>query len=212
MLHRRRMAHGTVSPVIRSEIRWPKTAPWRRSGPPANLRTVMKSTPPKYPYPKKVYPPLNRCAYCSACEPTSAGPLTTEHIIPLGFGGELILSNASCAAHQTATSKVEAFVLRKYLCALRSHLGLPSRKPLQRPDGYQLKLRSGLRSWKQKVTLARHPGVVRFVMFEPAGKVVGRVREPATFSFRLINAEIWFRSVWPVSARIRSRMESRSTR
>jgi hypothetical protein len=162
-----------------------------KMGRPANLRSMAIPNPPRFPYPRKVYPPLNRCAYCTTGDAPSTEALTSEHIIPFGFGGELILPNASCAAHQTATSKVEAFVLRKYLCALRSHLGLPSRKPLQRPDGYPLKLRSGLHSWKKKVKLADHPGIVRFVMFEPAGRVIGRVREPETFSFRLIDAKIF---------------------
>jgi hypothetical protein len=147
---------------------------------------------PKYPYPSKVYAPLNRCAYCPSTQNISTEALSTEHIIPFGFGGQLILPNASCEAHQKATSKVEDFILRKYLNALRSHLCLPSRKPAQRPDGYMLKLRRGTHSWKQKVKLADHPGFVRFMMFaDPPGRVIGRAREQETWSVRFINAEIF---------------------
>lgn len=147
--------------------------------------------PPTYPYPSKDYAPLNRCAYCPSSQDPPVGSLTTEHIIPFGFGGKLVLPSASCKLHQKETCRVEDFVLRKYLCALRSHLSLPSRKPGQRPDGYVLKLRRGTHSWKQKVKLAEHPGIVRFVMFESPGRVSGRARQQATFSVRFIDTKIF---------------------
>jgi hypothetical protein len=144
-----------------------------------------------YAYPTKTYPPLNKCAYCPASEAASLEQLTTEHIIPFGFGGRLILPKASCKFHQKETCKIEDFILRRYLCALRSHLALPSRNPGGRPDGYTLKLRRGLHSWKQKVKLADHPGFVRFMMFEPPGRISGRAREEKTFSVRFIDAHIF---------------------
>jgi hypothetical protein len=150
------------------------------------------TAPPKFPYPSKVYAPLNRCAYCASTVNTLIDDLTKEHIIPFGFGGQLILPKASCKLHQKETSRVEDFILRRYLCALRSHLSLPSRNPTNRPDGYKLTLRRGTHSWKKKVKLADHPGVVRFMMFtEPAGRVVGRAREQETWSVRFIDAEIF---------------------
>jgi hypothetical protein len=140
----------------------------------------------KYPYPCKLYQPLNRCAYCGSTE-----ELSTEHIIPFGFGGKLILPNASCEFHRKATSKIEDFILRKYLSALRSYLSLPSRRPQDRPNGYKLTLRRGGHTWKQKVSLADHPGVVAFMIFDPAGRTCGRSRDPQTFSVRMIKAEIF---------------------
>jgi hypothetical protein len=99
---------------------------------------------------------------------------------------------ASCPKHREATSKVEDFILRRYLCALRSHLSLPSRKPQHRPDGYELTLRRAGHSWTQKVMLADHPGFVRFMMFvDPPGKVAGRARVQETWSVRFIDAEIF---------------------
>jgi len=150
------------------------------------------TAPRKFPYPSKVYAPLNRCAYCASTVNTSIDDLTKEHIIPFGFGGELILPKASCKLHQKETSRVEDFILRRYLCALRSHLSLPSRNPANRPDGYKLTLRRGAHSWKKKVKLADHPGLVRFMMFtESPGRVLGRAREQATWSVRFIDAEIF---------------------
>ena len=140
----------------------------------------------KFPYPSKHYAPLNRCAYC----PSTQG-LSKEHIIPLGLGGDLILPKASCEVHRKATSKVEDFVLRKYLCPLRSHLSLPSRKPALRPDGYPLTLSRGAHSWRQKVKLSQHPGLVRFMIFDPPGRIAGRPQVQETFSFRFIDVKMF---------------------
>lgn len=96
--------------------------------------------------------------YCPSTE-----YLSDEHIIALGLGGNLVFPKASCELHRKATCKVEDFVLRRYLCPLRSHLSLPSRNPRLRPNRYPLLLRNGTYSWKKNVKLSQHPGVVRFV-------------------------------------------------
>jgi hypothetical protein len=41
------------------------------------------------------------------------------------------------------------------------------------------------------VSLADHPGLVRFVMLDPAGRPSGRPRKPETYSFRLIDIYIF---------------------
>lgn len=142
--------------------------------------------PPKFSLPSKQYPHLHRCAYCA----TTTG-LSNEHIIPFGLGGRLVFPNSSCEPCRKETSKVEDFVLRRYLCALRSFLQLPSRKPSQRPDGYKLALRRGTRGWTQKVTLDKHPGIIQFAMFDPPGRVAGRPKIQETFNVRLIEALIF---------------------
>jgi hypothetical protein len=69
---------------------------------------------------------------------------------------------------------------------------LPSRNPGGRPDGYKLELRNGWRAWKQKVKLAEHPGVVRFLIFsEPPGRVIGKPSIQPTFSIRPVDVEIF---------------------
>jgi hypothetical protein len=99
---------------------------------------------------------------------------------------------ASCEKHREATSRVEDFILRRYLCALRSHLGLPSRNPQYRPDGYELTLRRAGHCWTRKVLLADHPGFVRFMMFvDPPGKVAGCGPVQETWSVRFVDAEIF---------------------
>lgn len=146
----------------------------------------MTASGPRFPYPKKLYPPVNACVYCGATD-----DLSTEHIIPYGFGGELILPKASCEVHRKATSKVEDFILRRYLCPLRSHLGLPSRKPASRPNSYPLKLSCNGRSWKQKVRLGDHPGFFRFMLLDRPGKVAGRPRIQETYSISFVPIEVF---------------------
>lgn len=116
------------------------------------------------PLSSKARRPLNYCAYCG-----STGPLSTEHIIPYGLGGELILLKAICETCRTAVSNVEDVVLSKYLCALRSHLSLPARKPQHRPASYKVALQRGDLRWSQTVQAADHPGIVQFAMFDPPG-------------------------------------------
>ena len=136
--------------------------------------------PAKFPYPAKLYQPLHRCAYC-----LSDMELSTEHVISYGLGGELIFPKASCESCRQATSKVEDFILRKYLCALLS------RNPAGRPNGYKLKLWKDGRSWTQKVALSKHPGDVRFVMFDPPGRIAGRAVEQTTHNIRLVEGIIF---------------------
>jgi len=137
-------------------------------------------------FPSKQYPHLGRCAYCTATE-----NLSKEHIIPLGLGGQLVLLASSCERCRQATSKVETFALQKYLSPLRSFLSLPSRKPSERPDGYKLTLSANGRRWTQKVPLHKHPGVIKFVMFDPPGRIAGRPPKQPTYNVRLVDAEIF---------------------
>ena len=46
-------------------------------------------------------------------------------------------------------------------------------------------------SWKQQVKLGDHPGIVRFVIFDPPGRVAGRPPVQDTFSFRLTTTQIF---------------------
>jgi hypothetical protein len=55
-----------------------------------------------------------------------------------------------------------------------------------------LKLRRGAHSWKRKVKLADHPGLVRFMIFvDPPGRVLGRPRQQETWSVRSVDVEIF---------------------
>ena len=52
---------------------------------------------------RNTYPSVGACIYCG----TTEGKLTTEHIIAEGFGGTLLLPNATCQSCAAETSAVE---------------------------------------------------------------------------------------------------------
>jgi hypothetical protein len=140
----------------------------------------------QFPFETKRYGAATVCSYCPSAE-----GLTEEHIIPLALGGKQLFPSSSCNKCRVATCKVEDFVLREYLGPLRSYLNLPSRRPKQRPTGYELRLSNGTRVWDQKVSLDKHPGVIKFMVLEPPGIIAGREKEPPTFSLTLETAVIF---------------------
>lgn len=66
---------------------------------------------------------VGACIYCG----TDAGPLSAEHIIPLGLNGTLVLPASSCAACATLTSQFEERVLRGFMKRGRLAMGLRTR-------------------------------------------------------------------------------------
>jgi hypothetical protein len=70
----------------------------------------------------KVFPPdpSGLCIYCGE-EPT--GILSREHIVPVGFGGGLILLSASCEKCRRKTEAFETTCLRKSFFPYRYHFG-----------------------------------------------------------------------------------------
>ena len=67
--------------------------------------------------------PIGACIYCG----TTEGPLSAEHIIPLGLSGTLVLPASSCAACATLTSQFEGRVLRGFMKRGRLAMGLKTR-------------------------------------------------------------------------------------
>lgn len=83
------------------------------------------------------FDPVGRCIYCGAEPPV---PLTTEHIIPQGLGGGLILPSASCDTCRIITQKIEERCLRWSLLPYRLLTGL-----VQRPHEISEKVRQAPR-------------------------------------------------------------------
>lgn len=79
---------------------------------------------------KEVIGTVGRCIYCRS----SDEELTDEHVVPLGLGGCHVLNKASCSRCQNITSKIERSILRNTWIAPRVKLGLPTRRPKNRPD------------------------------------------------------------------------------
>lgn len=83
------------------------------------------------------YPAVGRCVYCGTLVYDPAEParkLSTEHIVPIGLGGNLLLPLASCRSCAEITSSIERAVQRRVFGPLRIHLGMPTRRPNDRPE------------------------------------------------------------------------------
>ncbi|RHW22366.1 HNH endonuclease [Pseudomonas jilinensis] len=73
--------------------------------------------------PGKRYQPVRRCIYCGQ----QGDALTTEHIVPRGLHGNLLLPEASCKACEKITSSFEHRVLRGFMEQGRRAMGISSR-------------------------------------------------------------------------------------
>jgi glutaredoxin len=69
----------------------------------------------------KVYNAVGRCIYCGA---GAENRLSREHIVPIGLGGGLVLSKASCESCSKITQKFEEICLRKIFLPYRVYVGL----------------------------------------------------------------------------------------
>jgi hypothetical protein len=87
---------------------------------------------------KQRYMPAGACIYCGSRNSMGASPLSVEHIVPVGLGGELILPRASCENCASITIRNERFCLRKMLLEVRAQLGLPTGRPGNRPTEFQI--------------------------------------------------------------------------
>lgn len=104
--------------------------------------------------PTKVYKSVGCCIYCG----TNKENLGREHIIPLGLGGNQILPNASCRDCEKKTSSIEGFCLRSILGPLRIQLGLPTRRPKERPKELELVVINSVGRYKRKkVSIEEYP-------------------------------------------------------
>jgi hypothetical protein len=112
------------------------------------------------------YEPIGHCVYCG-----SINDLSDEHIIPLGFGGRLILPKASCASCSKKTSKIERTCLRTMYGPLRLLYDLSSRRKKSRPETLQLKVkRTESSEWEYvSVDQERYPFLITFPYFEAPG-------------------------------------------
>lgn len=89
---------------------------------------------------RKVYDPVGRCIYCgsTAYAPDSTRFLATEHIIPLALSGTLDLPQASCRRCERIINPWETKLLKGALLGCRTHLGLETRRPKDRPKALPL--------------------------------------------------------------------------
>lgn len=100
--------------------------------------------------------PVGECIYCGERE----APLTDEHIIPDGLGGNLLLTKSSCVKCAKIIGAYEQFILRKMLGGARHLTGIKSlksiRKKQAKPDTVRIDVDSD-RAKSRFVSLEQEP-------------------------------------------------------
>jgi len=108
---------------------------------------------------------IGRCIYCG----TTSHPLTKEHVVPYGLGGNaVILRKACCDKCRVITSKCELNPIHENWAEVRAALGFPSRKRdlAQETFCLNVELEDGLKrtlQLKGRETL----GLVQFLEYSP---------------------------------------------
>jgi hypothetical protein len=137
--------------------------------------------------PKK-YLPVGRCIYCGARRYSATNPAARfgdEHIIPLAFGGNLLLPEASCQECEAITSGLETHCIEQMVRNTREHLGLIARRHKRNRKHLPVSVRRGAESEVINVPVDQHPAALIMFSFDPPrllfdepdpeGSFVGRV-------------------------------------
>ena len=114
------------------------------------------------------YEPAGWCIYCDTPEaPTVL--LSEEHIIPLSFGGRLVLPKASCPGCRRAIDPLESRCFNGMLGAARDHMGLKGRQKLKKRDQFQQRYRRDGWVQTEKVGLDDHIAFIYSPPLPPPG-------------------------------------------
>jgi hypothetical protein len=109
------------------------------------------------------YAPVGQCIYCGATEyrpGDTTSKLGDEHIIPLAWGGDLVLPEASCEGCGRETSGVESQCTNNMLDTARHALGLRVRRHHKTRDTLPVYDQRGPRPKAEKIPVADHPSVL----------------------------------------------------
>lgn len=121
---------------------------------------------------------VGHCIYCG-----SNSELTDEHIVPYGLGGSAVLPKSSCRNCAKITGRIEQFVLRGEMWAVRAALGLSTRSRKESPKELPIKLiRQGVTE-EVMLPIERHPVILSFPIFVPPGIVTGENPKGITFRY-----------------------------
>jgi len=116
------------------------------------------------------YPIINECIYCGRTEP----PLELEHIIPLAFGGTLLLPKSSCrACAKIINQQIETPVLSHEWGAFRSKRKFPTRNKKKRKK--QMAIR-GVDGTNLSIPIEHHSTPVPLYRFKEARILSGSPR------------------------------------
>ena len=106
--------------------------------------------------------PIGHCIYCKS----GAGPLSDEHIVPLGLNGTWVLEAASCSSCAAITSNIEMEMQRRVFGALRSILRLRTRRTKQRSKTLPVGLNTGEGTVEWQIEARTSPILVVLPVFQ----------------------------------------------
>jgi hypothetical protein len=113
--------------------------------------------------PSITFSPIGSCIYCG----TNAGQMTDEHVIPFGLGGGLILPKSSCKTCAKETARMEQIIQRMFLGPFRIRLGLPTRRPKERPQQLEIQILRDGKIIRENVTASEFPLIYHTVKLPP---------------------------------------------
>lgn len=119
---------------------------------------------------------IGRCIYCDATEliPNTERPLTDEHIVARGWGGTIVLREASCNRCQThINEQIEQPMLAGAFLAARRRLEIRGRRRKRRVADYELTAVVNGNEVKLKLPLENHPTTLLLAGFRVARRLGG---------------------------------------
>ena len=127
---------------------------------------------------------IGECVYCG----TSDEELSDEHVIPFGLHGNWILSEASCAKHRDVTSALETDALRNAWAAARAVLGIRTRRPKRRTEGFNVTLEVHGQDKVVRVSAEDHPAPLAWPIYAFPGEMPPEATRPGTSLIRVRTA------------------------
>jgi hypothetical protein len=160
---------GTESSVDESKL-------W--NDPTLFVENAVKVSPDKV---GKKYPPVTACIYCGAKKFSTNldRPLSDEHIVAEGLGGNLILPESSCGECAKKTGRIEGAVLRNMMWTPRLRLGIRGKSRKRDMANFLFKATVDGKELPLKLPLADHPSILLLLAYQA----------PRVLSFRSPDAD-----------------------
>jgi hypothetical protein len=137
----------------------------------------------------KKYLPVKQCIYCLSPIADKRHPTAKfgdEHIIPLAFGGNLELPEASCRDCEKITSKSETHCIENMLRNTREHFGLYARRHKRSRTQLPLDIHHDETTVERRlVPLRDHPAVLYMFTFDPPSLILDIGEPQGAFSGRV---------------------------
>lgn len=117
------------------------------------------------------FPGFGCCIYCGS--EGGDGGLRDEHIIPFSLGGNAVIQAASCSDCEAKTSYPDGYLARAVFQEFRTHAGVQTRNPRDRPTAFQSTLIIGDSEERRTIPLEDHPHSLGMPNLSPCGLIRG---------------------------------------